>query len=112
MALGVRRKTCTLRAAILRPGVGVVVLTEVLGSKMLAHVEVAGEPVATRMCWRVSSMKAMSPCHVVAQGRRGSLVAELSRTRRSWPAIASTGRESERLHFFDLATGQAIRDDG
>jgi hypothetical protein len=62
VALGVRPEDLHLASGDPAPRVsGVLVLTEVLGSKMLAHVEVAGEPVATEDVRRVSSMKAMSP---------------------------------------------------
>ena len=62
MALGVPPEDLHLASGDPAPRVsGVVALTAVLGSKMLAHVEVAGEPVATQDVLEVSSMKAMSP---------------------------------------------------
>lgn len=58
-------------------------------------------------------MKAMSPMSRRCARRRGSLVAELEPDA---PIVAGDRIELaanlQRLHFFDLATGQAIRDDG
>ena len=97
VALGVRPEDLHLASGDPAPRVsGVVVLTEVLGSKMLAHVEVAGEPVATEDVLEglvdEGDVSDVTSLRTVGAAR---LSPSSSRTRRSWPAISHrAGRES------------------
>ena len=79
---------------------------------MLAHVEVAGEPVATEDVLEglvdEGDVSDVTSLRTVGAAR---LSPSSSRTRRSWPAIASSWpRICSACIFFDLATGEAIRD--
>ena len=92
---------------------GAVRVTEALGSELLVHVEVPGQPVLTEEIREVAGdvdAAALQRLETEAEGRRTVLVARLTTQERpTIDAPIEIGVDARRLHFFDLETGLAIR---
>jgi multiple sugar transport system ATP-binding protein len=94
---------------------GTVKLTEALGSELLVHLEIPGEPVVTEEVLEVAGDVDPSVRDELESERREGrsvFIARLDadsrgRTNQSLEVVC----EPRRLHFFDLETGLAIRDD-
>jgi multiple sugar transport system ATP-binding protein len=113
VALGIRPEDLHLATGEATARIaGVTVLTEVLGSKMLAHVDVTGETVATEDVLEglvdegdvsdVAALRTVGAARFVAELEPDAPVAGGDRV--------ELAANLQRLHFFDLATGLAIRD--
>jgi multiple sugar transport system ATP-binding protein len=95
---------------------GTVLITEELGSDLLVHLEIPGEPVVTEEVLEVAGdVDPSVRAELESEGRqpRSLFVARLDAEGR-WRAgeRLEIVCEPRRLHFFDLETGLAIRDDG
>jgi multiple sugar transport system ATP-binding protein len=94
---------------------GTVLLTEALGSELLVHLEIPGEPVVTEEVLEVAGDVDPSVRYELeAEEREGRsvFVARLDTDTRGRPdETLELVCEPRRLHFFDLETGLAIRDD-
>jgi multiple sugar transport system ATP-binding protein len=94
---------------------GTVLLTEALGSEVLAHLEIPGEPVVTEEVLEVAGDVDPSVRYELeAEEREGRsvFVARLDMDARGRPdETLELVCDPRRLHFFDLETGLAIRDD-
>jgi multiple sugar transport system ATP-binding protein len=95
---------------------GTVKLTEALGSELLVHLEIPGEPVVTEEVLEVAGDVDPSVRDELESERREGrsvFVARLDSDTRVRPdERLELVFEPRRLHFFDLETGLAIRADG
>jgi len=92
---------------------GEVVITEALGSERLVHVRLAGAPVVTAEVLEVAVDTDASIAEELrseAREHRAAFVGRFDVRSRAEPGRPlEIAVETDRLHFFDLATGAAIR---
>jgi multiple sugar transport system ATP-binding protein len=91
---------------------GKVLLTEALGSEILAHVEIAARPVVSDAVVE-SAVEDMREAEIAADllgGERTTLVGRLDAASRVRPDdVIELTVDARKLHFFDLETGASIR---
>jgi len=93
---------------------GKVLLTEALGSELVAHVEIAATPVTRAEVFEGIVVEA-EEAEVVADlltdatGQKTTLVCRFDATSRARPDdVVEVAVDTRKLHFFDLDTGEAI----
>ena len=93
---------------------GKVLLTEALGSELMAHVEIAATPVTRAEVFEGIVVEA-EEAEVVADlltdatGQKTTLVCRFDATSRARPDdVVEVAVDTRKLHFFDLDTGEAI----
>jgi multiple sugar transport system ATP-binding protein len=92
---------------------GQVVVTEALGSEVLAHVEVPAKPVSSDEVIEVveGDRAIIESLEAAAAERRTTVVARFDAATRAKPGSdVEIAVEAPKLQFFDLETGSAIRD--
>jgi multiple sugar transport system ATP-binding protein len=91
---------------------GEVLITEALGSERLVHVEVAGSPVVTQEVLEVAVDADASVAEELRseqRERRTAFVGRFDVASRAEPGSAvEMAVQTDKLHFFDLDTGEAI----
>ena len=86
-------------------------LTEALGSEIVVHFEVPAPPVRTDDAQELQEDSGLSDITLLQDSARSKFVASFSPRSTVRPGEAiEIGVDTARLHFFDLASGLAVRD--